>query len=589
MANLQTEYPRPQFQRKQWLNLNGEWNFAFDDEQIGLTEKWYWNLPGNRTIQVPFAYQAANSGIGDASFHDVVWYHRTFAIPEEWNGQEIILHFGAVDYRAWVYVNGQQVMYHQGGNVPFSATITHLLREEENDLVVRVEDPSEDTTIPRGKQYWHEQSASIFYTRTTGIWQTVWLEPVAETSIGQVRWTPDIDAGSVELETEIAGELSSETELLVDITFKGEPVVSERIQVFHPHLKRSFDIRGRFTDRSNIHGPGWYWSPEHPNLFDVTLRLVRGGETVDQAESYFGMRKVSVENGIFMLNNKPYYQKLVLDQGYFPGGLLTAESDEALKQDIVLAKEMGFNGARKHQKVEDPRYLYWADRLGFLVWGEMANCSEYSEAAVERISAEWAEAVKRDYNHPCIVAWVPLNESWGISRVARESQQQHHSLAMYYLTKSLDTTRPVVSNEGWEHTISDICGIHNYRSAEEMAAAYQTTETAVTTEPAQRPIYARGFSHQGAPILVTEYGGIAYDVKETDQPDGWGYSAVQSGEDLIEQYRKMTEALLHAPALQGFCYTQLTDVEQEINGLLTYHRKPKCDLEAIRQINQSKH
>ncbi|SDK00274.1 glycoside hydrolase family 2 protein [Sediminibacillus albus] len=587
MANLQTEYPRPQFQRDKWLNLNGEWNFSFDDEQAGLKEKWYQSFPKAKTINVPFAYQASNSGIGDPSFHDVVWYHRTFSIPEEWKGQQIILHFGAVDYQAWVYVNGEQAAFHQGGNVPFSMNITHLLSEGDNQLTVRVVDPSEDVTIPRGKQYWHEQSASIFYTRTTGIWQTVWLEPVAATSIDRLRWTPDIDQGNIKLEAEFTGELIN-TELLVNVFFQGRKIISEQIGLYQYYLKRSFDIRGRFTDRSNIHGPGWYWTPEHPNLFDVELQLVSDGEVVDKVSSYFGMRKVSVEDGKFMLNNKPYFQKLVLDQGYFPGGLLTAESDDSLKQDIVLAKEMGFNGARKHQKVEDPRYLYWADRLGFLVWGEMANCSEYSEDAVERISAEWAQAVKRDYSHPSLVVWVPLNESWGISRVAREKQQQNHSLAMYYLTKSLDTTRPVLSNEGWEHTISDICGIHNYRSAEEMAEAYQTVESAVSTTPANRPIYASGFNHQGEPILITEYGGIAYDVKESDQPNGWGYSAVNSGEDLIDGYSRMTKALFDSPAVQGFCYTQLTDVEQEINGLLTYHRKPKCDLKAIKQINDSK-
>ncbi|MDQ0428616.1 beta-galactosidase/beta-glucuronidase [Planomicrobium stackebrandtii] len=588
MANLQTEYPRPQFQRKDWLNLNGEWNFSFDDQELGLQEKWYQNFPAGQTIKVPFAYQTENSGIGDPSFHEVVWYNRTFSVPEDWQNKRIQLNFGAVDYRAWIYVNGEKATYHQGGNVPFSADITDLLVAGENSLTVRVEDPSEDTTIPRGKQYWHEESASIFYTRTTGIWQTVWLEPVAETSIKSLRWTPEIDRGDIEFETELAGKISGNTKLRITVSFQGEPVLSEEVTVFQPHIKRSINIRGRFPDRSNIHGPGWYWSPEHPNLFDARVELIADEKAVDTITSYFGMRKVSIENGTFMLNNKPYYQKLVLDQGYFPGGLLTAESDDALKQDIVLAKEMGFNGARKHQKVEDPRFLYWADQLGYLVWGEMANCAEYSEEAVERISAEWIEAVKRDYSHPSLVVWVPLNESWGISRVAREKQQQHHSLAMYYLTKSLDPTRPVCSNEGWEHTVSDLCGIHNYQSPEKMAEAYRTVESAVAATPADRPIYAEGFGYRGEPILITEYGGIAYDTKEIDQKNGWGYSAVQGGEELIEAYRQNTKALLDSSVVQGFCYTQLTDVEQEINGLLTYHRKPKCDLSEIKKINDGK-
>ncbi|MDC3417551.1 glycoside hydrolase family 2 protein [Aquibacillus salsiterrae] len=584
MANLKTEYPRPQLVRDQWKNLNGEWNFSFDDDQVGWSEKWYQTFPEQRqTINVPFAYQAANSGIGDPSFHDVVWYHRTFSVPADWEGKEIILHFGAVDYRAWVYVNGELITFHEGGHTPFSANITSVITggNSANQLVVRVEDPSEDVTIPRGKQYWHEQSASIFYTRTTGIWQTVWLEAIEQTHLAKIRWTPDIDQGDIQLEADIAGKVGPDTLLEVDISFQGQKIVAETITVFEHYLKRSINIRNRFTDRSNIHGPGWYWSPEHPNLFDVSLRLIRAGKVKDEVGSYFGMRKVSIDNGKWMLNNKPYYQKLVLDQGYFPGGLLTAPSDNALKQDIDLAKQMGFNGARKHQKVEDPRYLYWADKLGFLVWGEMANCSEYSESAVQRISNEWADVIKRDYSHPSIVAWVPLNESWGISRVAHEKQQQDHSLAMYYLTKSLDQTRPALSNEGWEHTISDICGIHNYSTAEAMEKAYQTTESAIHAQPANRAIYADGFHYRGEPIMITEYGGIAYEVGDK----GWGYSAVQSSDDLVEAYRAVTTALLKSPVVQGFCYTQLTDVEQEINGLLTYDRQPKCDLDKIKQIN----
>jgi beta-galactosidase/beta-glucuronidase len=318
-------------------------------------------------------------------------------------------------------------------------------------------------------------------------------------------------------------------------------------------------------------------------LFDVTVTLKVDGHPVDRIESYFGMRKVSIDQGKFMLNNRPFYQKLVLDQGYFPEGLLTAPSDDDLKQDIVLAKEMGFNGARKHQKVEDPRYLYWADKLGFIVWGEMASCSEYSEDAARRMSSEWSEVIRRDYNHPCIVTWVPINESWGVSRIAIEEQQQSHSLAMYYLTKSLDTTRPVLSNDGWEHTVSDMLGIHNYHSADALREAYETVDTAVSTTPASRQIYANGFSYRGEPILITEYGGIAYQM---DESKGWGYSTVQSGEELVEGYRKQTEALRRSPIVQGYCYTQLTDVEQEINGLLTYDRQPKCDLRQIREINR---
>ncbi|MCM3574453.1 glycoside hydrolase family 2 [Mesobacillus subterraneus] len=585
MSVPRNEYPRPQFVRNEWLNLNGQWDFSFDDENKGLTEKWYVNFPSGKKINVPFAYQTKLSGLNDPSFHDVVWYRRGLEIPENWAGKQIILHFGAVDYRAWVYVNGELATFHEGGNVSFSTNITHLLKEGEQEITVRVEDPSQDVTIPRGKQYWHEKSESIFYTRTTGIWQTVWVEPIETTSLTSIRWTPDIDRGDIELEFDVEGKMSDNLSLQVDISFNGQNIVSDLVGIRETYNKRSFNLRNRFTDRSNIHGPGWYWSPEHPNLFDVKLTLKSGEAVLDEIESYFGMRKVSIENGIFMLNNMPYYQKLVLDQGYFPEGLLTAPTDEDLKNDIVLAKEMGFNGARKHQKVEDPRFLYWADKLGYLVWGEMANASEYSEEAARRLATEWFEVVKRDYSHPSIIVWLPLNESWGISRVAFDKQQQAHATSMYWQTKSIDQTRPVLSNDGWEHTISDICGIHNYRTPEEMEKAYASVESAISTTPANRVIYADGFSYRGEPILITEYGGIAY---KADDAEGWGYSAVKSADDLVNEYRKVTEVLFNSPVIQGFCYTQLTDVEQEINGLLTYDRKPKCELSKIKEINERK-
>lgn len=587
MSVPRNEYPRPQFVREAWLNLNGQWDFAFDDDNKGLQEKWYKQFPKQQTITVPFAYQTELSGIHDPSFHDIVWYQREFTVPEDWLEKEIVLHFGAVDYRAWVYINEELAVYHEGGNTPFSANVTHLLNKngKTNTLTVRVEDPSTDVTIPRGKQYWHEKSESIFYTRTTGIWQTVWMEPIFETHITNIRWTPEIDRGDIELEFDINDSLQENLSLDVEIFFKGKKIVSDQTTIIESYNKRSFNIRNRFTDRSNIHGNGWYWTPESPNLFDVVLTLKAGDKVLDKIDSYFGMRKVSIEDGIFKLNNMPYYQKLVLDQGYFPKGLLTAPTEEALKQDIVLAKEMGFNGARKHQKVEDPRFLYWADKLGFLVWGEMANASEYSEEGARRLATEWFEVVKRDYSHPSIIVWLPLNESWGISRVAYDKQQQAHATSMYWQTKSIDQTRPVLSNDGWEHTISDICGIHNYRSPEEMEQAYETVETAISTTPANRVIYAKGFSYRGEPILITEYGGIAYKKDETE---GWGYSAVQSAEDLVEEYRRVTEALQKSKVIQGFCYTQLTDVEQEINGLLTYDREPKCDLSKIKEINDQK-
>ncbi|MRX72475.1 glycoside hydrolase family 2 [Bacillus lacus] len=594
MTTYRTEYPRPLLVRENWINLNGEWDFSFDDSNSGLREKW--QADGHQLeqkIQVPFAYQTQLSGIHDPSFHDIVWYKRQFQVPAEWAEKQVILHFGAVDYRAWVYVNGQLAGFHEGGHISFSFDITNYLSGGVETVTVRVEDPSEDETIPRGKQFWIEKSDSIWYTRTTGIWQTVWLEAVDPVHLAKIRFTPDVDHGSVEAEIEVAGNFAGKTAEIV-ISFKGEVIVKDSIALYEKMVKRTFDLYNRKIFRTGFHHDGWNWTPENPNLFDVKIELKDQGKVLDRTASYFGMRKVHIQNGMVYLNNKPYYQKLVLDQGYWPEGLLTAPSDEDLKKDIELSKEMGFNGCRKHQKVEDPRFLYWADTLGFLVWGECAASASYSEDAVSRLTREWMEIIERDYNHPSIVAWVPLNESWGIPNVKGSKQQQHHSLAMYHLIHSLDTTRLVISNDGWELTATDICAVHNYNhgSQNEMAKyeAFKQSigkkEELLNSKPARRGIYADGFEHQGEPILLTEFGGIGFKVGEDA---GWGYTSAGSVEEFISDYQRVMEAVYSSEILHGYCYTQLTDVEQEINGLLTYDRKPKCELKKIREINDMWH
>jgi beta-galactosidase/beta-glucuronidase len=588
------EYPRPQFRRKDWRNLNGEWSFAFDDSDVGLANGWQNtdvatlrsnDSPFERKITVPFCYQSRLSGIGDTAFHDVVWYARTFEYAPS-GDERLLLHFGAVDYRATVWVNGTQVASHEGGHTPFSADVTHALAGEARDniIVVRAEDPSRDVTIPRGKQYWKEKSEGIFYTRTTGIWQTVWLEPVNRRRIDTLRMTPDVDSVSVELEVSLRG-IEPGMSLRATVEFDGDQVLEDTISVGSSLVERNLPLLRRGEAPDTPHLADWpgpaLWSPEHPNLYDLRLELLDpDSEVLDRVESYFGMRKIEAKDGKVLLNDRPLYQRLVLDQGYFPEGILTAPTDEDLRRDIELAKEMGFNGARKHQKVEDPRWLFWADTLGFLVWGEMANAYQYSPGYVRRITAEWQEAVMRDYNHPCIVAWVPMNESWGVPNLASDRSQTEHLLALYHLTRSIDATRPVVSNDGWEHAITDLCNIHDYRDTEALATSYTTSESAVAAEPANRPVYVPGYAYRGEPILITEFGGIAFSGDE----EGWGYSTVSNAEEFLERYESLVEALLRTALVQGFCYTQLTDVEQEINGLLTYDRKPKVDPARIREI-----
>ncbi|MBS4179517.1 glycoside hydrolase family 2 protein [Lederbergia citrea] len=579
MNQPRPEYPRPQFVRNEWINLNGVWNFSFDDENLGMNNKWYKEHTYEQEITVPFSYQSELSGIGNTDFHDIVWYERTFTTPSDWNDKRIILHFGAVDYRAHVWVNGELVATHEGGHVPFKADISHVIKAE-NKVVVRAEDPSKELDQPRGKQYWKEKSESIFYTRTTGIWQTVWLEAVNESYLEKVKFTPNIDTDEVVVDYVVNGG-TAEQQLEIEISFDGELVAKDAV-----HLGSNSGSRQIYLSDFNVHGPGRLWSPEHPNLYDIVLRVKENDHTVDEVTSYFGMRKVSIVEGKFLLNNRPYYQKLILDQGYFPKGILTPPSDEDLKKDVELTKEMGFNGARKHQKVEDPRYLYWADKLGLLVWGEMANSYTYTNESVERITKEWQEVIERDYSHPSIVAWVPLNESWGVPRLLSDDRQVAHSLSLYYLTKSLDSTRPVISNDGWEHTKSDLLTIHDYESKKEvLTERYSTVESTISAMPAGRFILTPGFSYQDEPILVSEFGGIAY--KKSDW-EGWGYSGADSDEDFADRYNAVVSAMLESPTVQGFCYTQLTDVEQEINGLLTYDREPKIPLETIRAINEGK-
>ena len=588
------EYPRPQFVRQQWLNLNGTWGFDFDDENVGEKEKWFENDKVlSRKINVPFAFQSKLSGIADPSFHDVVWYKREVTIPKEWLGKRLILHFGAVDFHAKVYVNESYVGEHIGGFTPFSFDITNEVGATAKAVIsLRVEDPSCDETIPRGKQYWHQQSAGIWYTRTTGIWQTVWLEPVAEISIHNVKMTPHVDSGEIEMAFDLPKDAIGK-KLKVDISMEGKEIVSDILQIKEEELRRRFYLLNNKIDRNSAHGNGWLWHPNSPKLFDIVFTLFDESETYDLVSSYFGMRKVHTEGGMVYLNNNPFYQKLVLDQGYWPEGLLSAPTDEDYKKDILMVKKMGFNGCRKHQKVEDPRFLYWADKLGFVVWGESASPMVYTNKMVEYMTKEWMEIVDRDYNHPSIITWTPLNESWGVPEIAISRVQQHFSQALYHLIHALDNTRLVVGNDGWEMTETDICAVHAYNHGhKEEVEKYQffvdtlsTKEKILASQMAHKRLYCHGFAHQGEPILLTEFGGIGFSIKDK----GWGYTSVTTAEEFVADYQRVMNALYQSEVIMGYCYTQLSDVEQEINGLITYDRQFKCDPAKIKEINDSWH
>ena len=571
------EHPRPDFMRAEWRTLNGPWEFEFDDQNRGLIERWFRrDQPFTRRIVVPFAFQSRMSGIGDPTFHDIVWYRRTVDVPAAWKGQRVLLHFGAVDYQATVWVNGEQAASHRGGHTPFSADITDWLKPSGNVVTVRVEDPSTDRTIPRGKQYWKEKSESIFYTRTTGIWQPVWIEAAQPTHITALRMTPDIDRAQVTVQTAVASA-PADLRLRVTLKFRDQPAAQSESACGTRGCTTVLTLEGQQL-----------WRPEQPNLYDATVELVSGGEVRDTISSYVGLRKVSVHGGRIYLNNAPYYLRLVLDQGYWPESLLTPPSDEAIQYDIRMTKAVGFNGARKHQKVEDPRWLYWADKMGLLVWGEMANAYFYSPEYVSRFVGEWQEAVARDYNHPSIIAWVPINESWGVPEILTDRVQQEHVKSLYALTRSLDATRLVVDNDGWEHTdATDLMTLHDYaRTGAELTSKYEH----LSRDPHRIPRGARealalGYKYNGTPFVMTEFGGIAYRLGAPQSGNEWGYAGIEPTEQaFLTRLDGLVKALRQNPAWAGYCYTQLTDVEQEINGVLTYDRRPKVDPAVLKKI-----
>jgi beta-galactosidase/beta-glucuronidase len=572
------EFPNPQFERKDWLSLNGPWRFAFDDGNAGLREAWYAGAKRlDRTIVVPFAFESPKSGIGDVSFHPVVWYQRDVTVPAAWKGRRVLLRFGAVDYHATVWLNGQKVGEHEGGSTPFAFDVSDLLKDGGNALTVRAYDPPTDRFVPRGKQYWKEKSESIFYTRTTGIWQSVWLEAVGDSYLSHVRITPSMD-GAVRFDARLDRPAPDQV-LRATVSYNGTVVTRGEASIDGP--RGSLGVR--VIDPRE-------WQIGQGNLYDVKLEVVRGGTVLDTVHTYYGYREVNVDAKGLQFNGRRLYLRMILDQGYWPESLLTPPSDEAIQYDIKTSQAMGFNGARKHQKVEDPRFLYWADKLGYLVSGEMANAYQYDDQYVSRFTREWLEVLERDINHPSIVMWIPINESWGTPNL-RDRRQQAHLKSNYWLTKSLDATRLVIENDGWEHVdTTDVFGIHDYaRTGEMLHKKYAVLDNPNARIPDNsRAALVPGYEYNGSPIFLSEFGGIAYRAPGSPVPEGaWGYSGVEkTPQDALARLRGLYEAIARVPRIIGICYTQLTDVEQEINGLLTYDRKPKFDVNAIKEINE---
>jgi beta-galactosidase/beta-glucuronidase len=573
-------YPRPQLVREHWLSLNGKWKFSFDNDHRYKhpSDAIQWT----NEILVPFPPESETSGIGDRGFHRACWYERDFEIKA--GGQRVILHFGAVDYNTRVWVNGYLVAEHEGGHTPFSADITRALNDSGRQTVtVHAEDDPHDLAKPRGKQDWQLEPHSIWYPRTTGIWQTVWLERVPLTYIEKLRWTPHFDGFEIGCETFITGALEEDLTVQVRIAH-GDKVLADDVYTViggETHRKVALSDPGIDDSRNEL-----LWSPERPTLLDAQITLRHKDEVLDQIRSYTALRSVNINRDRFMLNGRPYQLRLVLDQGYWPDTLLTAPSDDALRQDVELAKAMGFNGVRKHQKIEDPRYLYWADKLGLLVWEEMPSAYRFSPQAVTRLVREWIEVIERDYSHPCVIVWVPFNESWGVPNLTSTQAHRNAVEALYHMTRTLDSTRPVIGNDGWEASATDILGIHDYDcNPDNLRARYgsssQTQELFDRRRPGGRILTLDGYPHRGQPIMLTEFGGIAFTRNPGPENKDWGYSKAGDPEDLLRNYQNLLEVVNNTSIFSGFCYTQFADTFQEANGLLYADRTPKIPLERI--------
>ncbi len=578
-------YPRPQLRREQWQSLDGPWRFAFDDALA-------FRIPDDvkewtHTINVPFAPECVRSGIGDQGFHRAVWYEREFDVAEELrkDDRRIILHFGAVDYLCRVWVNGIPVMEHEGGHTPFEADITFALKSSGPQRVtVWAEDDPHDLEKPRGKQDWRLHPHSIWYPRTTGIWQTVWLESVGATFLRSLRWTPSVERWEIAFSAFAAGDLADDLRVAIKLGCGPRVLADDSYALIGGEVHRRMSLSDPGIDdyRNEL-----LWSPETPTLLEAEIRLLRGDVVLDTVRSYTALRSITVQREKILLNGRPYPLRLVLDQGYWDDTLMTAPDERALREDVVLAKSMGFNGVRKHQKLEDPRYLYWADTLGLLVWDEMPSAYRFTGRSIKRLMREWTEAMERDMSHPCVIIWVPFNESWGVPELSTTPAPRDAVAAFYHLTRTLDPSRLVVGNDGWESSATDVIGIHDYDSdPDHMHVRYgpevTPKEMVDSRWTAGRLLTLDGFPHRGQPICLTEFGGVAYIPGTQAYGDkSWGYSRAGTKEDFERLVCGVIEAARTTGMFSGFCYTQFADTFQETNGLLNSDRTPKIPLERI--------
>ena len=566
------EYPRPEMVRAEWLNLNGWWDFALDLTDTGEEKDFILGKGFDQKILVPFAPESPLSGVGRLDFTAAVWYRRVFTLPESWAGRRVLVHFEACDYETTVWLNGQKAGGHIGGYTPASFDLTSFLTPGENLLVVRARDDTRSGLQPTGKQSHRLNSYSCLYRRTTGIWQTVWLEPVAAVGVEKYSVVPNLDSGEALVCVHLNQAPEGGEVTLRAVDSQGRP----EFQATRP-AARVVPIIVKLKAPKP-------WSIRAPYLYGLEISFLRRGRVEDKVSGYFGLRKVEVRGDTVFFNNKPLFLRTVLDQGFYPDGIYTAPSDEALKKDIEISLELGFDGARLHQRVFERRFLYWADRLGYIVWGEYADWGlDLSRPeAFLRFSREWTEAVERDAGHPALIGWCPLNERW-------EENYPGAIEGIFRLTKSLDSTRLVIDSSGGYHAaFPDVYDSHNYeQDIPKFKAAFDgllllPPDVFVNGEKEKHTPY------RGQPYFVSEYGGIWWNPGQKDDK-AWGYGGrPRSGEEFLDRYQRLTEALLSNRKVAGFCYTQLYDIEQEVNGLYTFDRKPKFDPGFFWRINQQK-
>lgn len=571
------ECPRPQFVRSDYEILDGIWGFAFDNENMGESKGYNNGFDKEYDIKVPYVYQCKASGINIQTRCDNVWYQRIINVKKTLD-KDVILHFEGSDYLTKLFVNGKYVGCESGGYHRLSFDITDYVVEGDNLIVVKCEDDY-STEKPRGKQRWKDENFGCWYVDTTGIYKTVWLEYINHSRVENVKITPLVFEEKVILEYEAKN--ADGLVINSEVIFNDSKVGSVEISIENNIAKAELSLSG------NIH----LWDIKNPNLYDLKITLLDGGNVIDLVDSYFGLREIKTLNGKIYLNGKELYQKLVLDQGYWEDTHLSSPSNEALYQDIVKMKEAGFNGCRKHQKLEDERFVYYADVLGYLMWSEMPSmyCNTSKSRAV--FEKEWLETVKQNYNHPCIIVWTPLNESWGVEQILTRKVEQDFANIIYHLTKEYDPYRLVITNDGWEHTISDIITIHHYeQDGEKLYSYFETKDKALQDvwDSHHKGAMAQGWEYKGQPIMVTEFGGTAY-IKNTEGSTNWGYGiGVKDDEEYVNRFVGLIRALNKLDYSCGYCYTQVSDVQQEVNGIVYENRQFKVDPKLLKEVQDER-